>query len=106
MLCVIAGGCAHRGEVARRDYGPALGYAGSSSALVFDEAGIAELSWMPRELAPEFGRRDAALAYRRPRAISSIDSWPTAPRPTIERARYLYLPRGRDEFIYFSRRRR
>ena len=106
MLCVIAAGCAHRGEVVRRDHGMPLGHAGSSSALVFDEPGLAELRWMPRELTPEYGRRDAALAYRQPRAIRSLDSWPTSARPTIERARYLFLPRGSDRFIYFSRRER
>lgn len=51
----------------------------------------------PDSAYPEFSRRDAALGTLRE---------PRTDRPSLRDQRRLYIPRGRDQFIYFQRPRR
>ncbi|HYE62543.1 MAG TPA: hypothetical protein VD997_11165 [Phycisphaerales bacterium] len=81
---------------------PAPVYAGSQGAgseVVFHGVLIA----VADEIAgDELSRRDAALNVREPATAFDIDSWPSAPVPALDDARYLVLPRDARTLIYFN----
>jgi len=105
------GGCSANRVVGQRDHGPTFGRSqGASSAVVFDAEPVAERLAV---LGPgqEYGRLDHMYASRTQSPITSIDSWPTAPKTSIDSRRWLVLPRSPGNYVYFrkdpaSRRRR
>ena len=73
--------------------------AGASSAVVFlPDSTTEELA----EAGPgwEYGRLDYVYADRVRQPISSIDSWPTTTRPTLDYTRFLTLPQGEGQYLY------
>lgn len=77
------------------------GVQGSRSDLVFASEHVSRFTWAEQ---PELNRRDTLVNIRTPRALTAADEWPTDYRPSLDRARYLYLRQdtsGRD-VLYFQ----
>jgi hypothetical protein len=49
----------------------------------------------------EYARRDEALSYRPAQALLATDAWPEPPRPSLDEAYYLYIPRQPSVYLYF-----
>ena len=93
------GGCASR--VVERERPPMLGNTGGAWELVFESptAAAVPIASLDR---PEMSRRNDSLniASYSPRLAS--DEWPSAPRPSLNLDRRIYLPRHNRDFIYFD----
>ena len=105
VACVllVLGGCNANRVVGQRYHGPTFGRSqGASSAVVFDSEPIADkLATVGRGY--EYGRSDYAYSMRTPTAVTSIDSWPTAPKPSIDYYRWIVLPRATGQYLYFRK---
>ena len=93
---VVLGGCATR--VPERDRGVFAGNQGASWELVLPGArvGADDAGW-------ELARRDEALGAVPTPVATALDEWPTEPRPSLDRARRLYLRDNARTIIYFDR---
>jgi hypothetical protein len=81
-------------EVARRPTGPEVGNQGGAWEVVLAGGGT------PLEAdGPEVSRRDLAMA---PEPSYSTVDWPAADQPSLDDARYLFLPRRANEVLYFG----
>ncbi|MEL6739094.1 MAG: hypothetical protein AAFP26_00400 [Planctomycetota bacterium] len=76
------------------------GWQGARSDLVFADERVSRSVWAER---PELTRRDALVNLHQPRALTAADEWPVEARPSLDRARYLYLRSDRDgrDVLYF-----
>ena len=63
--------------------------AGTTEAL-----GDAEGAWWDE-------RRDAAMSYRSDDPLLASGQWPEPIRPTLDRPRYVVLPKRADTLLYF-----
>ena len=95
------GACATK--VPERHRGTFVGRQGASSILVFDGPGVVE-RLAGAEPGFELTRRDSTLSARPVTAMSAVDEWPTAARPSLDRARRLYLRDRSRTILYFDTR--
>ena len=107
LALVLVGmtGCATvvHAPLARRSEGIPSANRGQSSAVVFSGPEVAQaMARTPDWVRPEFARNNDNLAYAQPRALTAIDQWPQAPRPTIEHQRRATLSRSAQQIIIFS----
>lgn len=104
--CLLAGaaslaltGCATK--VPERDRGVHVGAQGASSEVVFSGAGVVsrlgghEPGW-------EYARRDATLSGRQRVVATATNQWPAQARPSLDRARRLYLRSNTRSILYFN----
>lgn len=105
LILVGMTGCATvvHAPLARRSEGIPSGNRGQSNAVVFSGPAIASaMSQTPDWVRPEFARNNDNLALAQPRALTAIDQWPQAPRPTIEHQRRTTLSQSARQIIIFS----
>lgn len=107
LALVLVGmtGCATvvHAPLARRSEGIPSANRGQSSAVVFSGPEVAvAMARTPDWARPEFARNNDNLALAQPRALTAIDQWPQAPRPTIEHQRRATLSRSAQQIIIFS----
>ena len=95
------GGCATK--VPERDRGVYAGSQGASSEVVFSTAGV--VSRLGGD-APgwEYARRDAGLSGRQRIIATATNQWPAQARPSLDRARRLYLRQDSRSILYFNDR--
>lgn len=60
------------------------------------------MSRTPDWARPEFSRNNDNLAYARPRAITAIDQWPQATRPSIQYQRRTTLSQTAQQIVIFT----
>jgi hypothetical protein len=95
-LCVLGlaalTGCAS--TVARRPAGPEVGNQGGAWEVV-----LAGGESQP-ESGGELQRRDWAMGV--PEQQLSVVEWPAPYQPSLDDARFLFLPRGANQVLYYS----
>jgi hypothetical protein len=99
MMLVVAGGCAGTAAPVRQGLGAPPG--ARWEAVVLPEQTAAELGDV--EYGWWEGRRDGAMAYREDGPLLAAGQWPEPARPTLDRPRYLSIPKQADTHLYFRR---
>ena len=96
---LMLGGCATK--VPERDRGVYVGSQGASSEVVFSSAGVVTRLG---EQGPawEYARRDAELSGRQRVVATATNQWPAQARPSLDRARRLYLRQNARSILYFN----
>jgi hypothetical protein len=94
-------GCGSTMTVPRREAGYIVGTQGAGSEVVFHGVQVSGAELVAGE---ELARRDEALAPHATAALFDELAWPAYPAPSLDRARYLYLPRQSNSHLYFGTR--
>jgi len=96
-----------QGPIGRRSEGIPSANRGQSASVVFAGPAVAAaMSRTPDWVRPEFSRNNDNLAYARPRALTAIDQWPQAQRPSIRYERRTTLSQTAQQIIIFTNGRR
>jgi hypothetical protein len=94
-------GCGTTVTVPRHDAGYIAGTQGAGSEVVFHGVLVSGADLIAGD---ELTRRDAALAADTAAPLYELLAWPAYPAPSLDRARYLYLPRQSSSHLYFGTR--
>lgn len=99
IASLTLGACATK--VPPRDRGVYVGSQGATSAVVFSGEGVT--SRLGAETPGwEYARRDASLAGRQRIVATATSQWPSQARPSLDRARRLYLRQDTRSILYFN----
>lgn len=87
----------------RRSEGIPSANRGQSASVVFSGPAVAAaMSRTPDWARPEFSRNNDNLAYARPRALTALDQWPQAQRPSIQYQRRTTLSQTAQQIVIFT----
>lgn len=105
MTCVVLmgtllGGCVSSGPRAHLVRQP-QGLGGSSEALFLPPTTEAALADTDLSAMPEAWRNDASMAIENDGPLLATSQWPTPERPSIERYRYVSMPRNAGTVLIF-----
>jgi hypothetical protein len=102
LAWLVGSGCAQQPQpVPRRESGLIVGTQGAGSEVVFPGVEIAGLVG-GQGPGVEYARRDASMNILEPTSAFDADSWPAAPQPLLDNARFLYLSRNPSNYLYFN----
>lgn len=99
-LAALLAGCAT--AVPQRPRGARAGNQGAAWETVLHSPRVASaLAGKDPSIYPEYSRRDDALALRTYDPANAVEPWPPRDRPSLDRARRLFIRSRPDELIYF-----
>ncbi|MBL0869185.1 MAG: hypothetical protein IBJ18_01265 [Phycisphaerales bacterium] len=107
VLCagaLLASGCSTsipRVAQMRDSLTPSGGLSQSNEMVFATEPTHAELAGLEDASFPEFARSDARLGSLPPGPLLATSQWPTPPQPSIERYRFISLPRSASATLIF-----
>ncbi len=107
VLCasaLLASGCSTsipRVAHLRDGHSPVGGLSDSSEMVFAPQTTQAQLEELNANELPEFSRADARLGSLPPGPLLATSQWPAPPQPSIERYRFISLPRSSSSIIIY-----
>lgn len=101
---LLASGCSTsipRVAHLREGVSPVGGLSNSSEMVFAPQTTQAQLDELSADEMPEFSRADARLGSLPPGPLLATSQWPTPPQPSIERYRFISLPRSSSSIIIY-----